>query len=137
MMRAMKIAYVTLLLCAVACGKKESATPAGPSCADAIGKAVGGFPQSPGSEPIIAKLKTVMTTRCESDQWSAAARTCYATQVTDMAGMKKCRETTLTKEQNDAVMGEIRTAMTGAGGAGGGPMHGAPSAGSAGSGSSQ
>ena len=73
-----------------------------------------------------------MTNRCETDRWSAAALECYATQVKDMSGMKKCRETTLTPEQNTAVMTEIRAAMAAAAGGGGGPMHGAPS-GSAGS----
>lgn len=137
MMRAMKIAHVMIALLALGCSKdksepgKGSSAPAELSCADAIGKAVSVMPAAPGGEQVVAKLKSLMTTRCETDKWSAAARECYATQVKDMAGMKQCRETTLTPEQNQAVMAEIRAAMMAAGGAGGGPMHGGGSAGSA------
>jgi hypothetical protein len=150
MMRAMKLATIALVLLAFACSKKESAdqtkgsaaAPPALACADAIGKAVSVMPQAPGGEQVVAKLKTIMTARCEADNWSAAARECYATQVKDMTGMKKCRESTLTPEQNTAVMTEIRAAMMAAGAAaGGGPMHGAPgsgsAAGSAGSGSAK
>jgi hypothetical protein len=143
MMRAMKIATITLVLLVLGCSKKESAdqgkgsaAPTGISCADAIGKAVTAMPQAPGGEQVIAKLSSLMTARCEADKWSVAARECYATQVKDMAGMKKCRETTLTPEQNTAVMTEIRAAMMAASAGGAGPMHASPSgSGSAGPGS--
>jgi len=140
MMRAMKLASIALVLLAVGCSKKESADqakgsapPPGISCADAIGKAVAVMPAGPNGAEVVAKLKTIMTARCEADTWTVAARECYATQVKDMAGMKKCRESTLTPEQNQAVMTEIRAAMMASGAAtgGGGPMHGAPGSGSA------
>jgi hypothetical protein len=42
-----------------------------------------------------------------------------------MASMKKCREL-LTQDQQTKLMTDIRGVMMGAAGAGGGPMHGAP-----------
>ena len=144
MMRAMKLASIAFVLLAVGCSKKESADQAkgsaapGISCADAIGKAVAVMPAGPNGAEVVAKLKTIMTARCETDAWTVAARECYATQVKDMAGMKKCRESTLTPEQNQNVMTEIRAVMmagaaAGAAAGGGGPMHGAPGSGAPGS----
>ena len=138
-MRAMKIAIAAALLALVACSKKEESgenVPAKGSatsltCATAIAKAVDSM-AAQGAGGVGAKLKTLMTARCEADKWSAAALECYATQATDMRGIKMCRETTLTPEQSQAVMTEIRTVMMSAG-SGGGPMHSAP----AGSGSAQ
>lgn len=116
----MKILFVAALA-VVGCGKKSSSS--GPSCADAIGKAVSAMPAGPTGGEVQAKLQSIMTTRCTEDKWPEAARTCYATTVKDMASMKKCREM-LSQEQQDKVMTEIRGVMMGAAGAGGGPMHG-------------
>ncbi|HEY5934160.1 MAG TPA: hypothetical protein VIU61_05995 [Kofleriaceae bacterium] len=125
----MKIAHIMIVLLALGCSKDKSEPGKGSakpelSCADAIGKAVSVMPAAPGGEQVVAKLKSLMTTRCEADKWSVAARECYATQVKDMASMKMCRETALTPEQSAAVMSEIRAAMMEAAGSGGGPMHG-------------
>ena len=119
-----KILFVAALA-VVGCGKKSESTASGPSCADAVGKAVSAMPAGPTGGEVQAKLQSIMTTRCTEDKWPEAARTCYATTVKDMASMKKCREM-LTQEQQDKVMTEIRSVMMGAAGAGGGPMQGAP-----------
>ncbi|MEJ7599944.1 MAG: hypothetical protein WKG01_18705 [Kofleriaceae bacterium] len=132
----MKIAHVVVLLALAACSKKDptgetkatgsAASASGLTCAAAVGKAVEAMSTTPGAEAVVTKLRALMTNRCEADKWSAAALECYATQVKDMSGMKKCRETTLTPAQNTAVMTEIRATMAAAAGGGGGPMHGAP-----------
>ncbi len=106
------------------CGKKSDGDKAasGPSCADAVTKAVGAMPAGPNGGGVQDKLKEIMTTRCTEDKWPAEVVSCYATSVTDMKSMKKCREM-LPQEQQQKLMGEIRTVMMGAAGAGGGPMH--------------
>lgn len=119
-----KILFAAALLVA-GCSKKSETATGGPSCADAVGKAVGAMPGGPGGGEVQAKLKTVMTARCTEDKWPAAALNCYSTTVTDMASMKKCREM-LSQDQQDKLMTEIRSVMMGAAAAGGGgPMHGA------------
>ncbi len=122
----MKILFAAALVI-TGCSKKSETKPAasGPSCAEAVSKAVGAMPGGPGGGEVQAKLQTVMTTRCTEDNWPAEVRSCYATTVTDMASMKKCRET-LPQEQQQKLMTDIRTVMMGAAGAGGGPLHGAP-----------
>lgn len=127
----MKILFVAALV-AAGCGKKSETTASGPSCADAVSKAVEAMPSGPGGGEVQAKLKTIMTTRCTEDKWAPTAVNCYATTVTDMASMKKCREM-LTQDQQAKLMAEIRAVMMGAAGTGGGPMHGggAPSGGEA------
>lgn len=92
------------------------------ACGDAAARAVGKLPAGASGGEVQAKLKTIIATRCTEDQWPTTTVHCYATQVNDMADMKKCRET-LPKEQQDKLMGEIRAVMAGAAG-GGGPMHG-------------
>jgi hypothetical protein len=121
----MKVGFVTALALALAACGKKSETSSAPSCADAVGKAVDAMPAGPTGGEVQAKLKTVMTTRCTEDKWPAAALNCYATSVTDMASMKKCREL-LTQDQQTKLMTDIRSVMMGAAGAGGGPMHGGP-----------
>ena len=123
----MRMILFAAVLAFAGCKNKDSDNAAGPSCADAIAKAVGAMPGGPGGGSVQAQLKTIMTNRCTEDHWPAAVINCYATQVTDMASMKKCRET-LPPDQQQKLMGEIRTVMMSAAGAGGGPMHGAPSA---------
>jgi hypothetical protein len=121
------ILFVAALALGLAgCKKKSETTAAGPSCADAIAKAVGAMPGGPGGGDVQAKLKTIMTTRCTDDKWPADVINCYATKATDMATMKQCREM-LPADKQQALMNEIRAVMMGAAGAGGGPMHGAPS----------
>jgi len=117
-----KILFVAALAVIGGC-KKKSATESGPSCADAVSKAVGAMPAGPTGGEVQDKLKSIMTTRCTEDKWTAAALNCYATTVTDMASMKKCREM-LSQDQQTKLMTEIRSVMMGAAGAGGGPMHG-------------
>lgn len=123
----MKTILFVAALAIIGCSKKDESKSAqaagGPSCADAIAKAVGAMPAGPGGGDVQAKLKDIMTTRCTEDKWPAAVVECYATQVTDMASMKKCREMIPGPEQQK-LMGEIRSVMMQAGGAG--PMHGAP-----------
>lgn len=114
----MKWILVAALLTA-ACGKKSD-SGAAPSCADAIGKAVGSLPAGSGGGGIQAQLRTILTTRCTEDKWPAATIQCYAT-VTNMQGMRACRES-LPPALAQKVQNEIRGAMTGAGG----PMHGGP-----------
>ncbi len=113
------------LLC---CGKSEAPAPDGAACASAAAKAVSAFP-STGTGAVAdvpAKLKAILTTRCTEDSWSAATIECYQTKVTDMRSMKICRET-LPQDQQQKLMGDIRTVMmSAAGGGGGGPMHGGP-----------
>jgi hypothetical protein len=126
----MKILFAAALVVS-GCSKKSETTASGPSCAEAVGKAVGAMPGGPGGGDVQAKLTTIMTTRCTEDKWPAAVVTCYATTVTDMASMKKCREM-LPQDQQTKLMTEIRSVMMGAAAAGGGgPMHGggAPSGG--------
>jgi hypothetical protein len=118
------ILFVTALALVAGC-KKKSDTAAGPSCADAITKAVGAMPGGPGGGDVQAQLKTIMTKRCTEDAWPQDAINCYATQAKDMASMKQCREK-LPQDKQDKLMTEIRAVMMGAAGAGGGPMHGAP-----------
>lgn len=118
---------VALALASAGCKKKSSATAAGPSCADAIGKAVGAMPGGPGAGDVMAQLKELMTRRCTEDAWPPEVIKCYATEVTNMASMKKCREQ-LPADKQQKLMNEIRGVMMGASGAGAGPMHGAPSA---------
>lgn len=122
----LKILFAAALV-VTGCGKK-SETAGGPSCADAVSKAVGAMPGGPGGGEVQAKLQTIMTTRCTEDKWPAEALSCYATTVKDMASMKKCREM-LSQDQQTKLMTEIRAVMMGAAG-GGGPMHGAPTGGS-------
>ncbi len=117
-----KILFVAALA-AVGCSKKSGTTTGGPSCAEAVTKAVGAMPGGPGGGEVQTKLQSIMTTRCTEDKWPPAVVTCYATTVTDMASMKKCREM-LPQDQQTKLMTEIRTVMMGAAGAGGGPMHG-------------
>jgi len=123
----MKTILFVAALALVGCSKKSENNSAqaatGPSCADAIAKAVGAMPAGPGGGDVQTKLKDIMTTRCTEDKWPAAVVECYATQVTDMASMKKCREQ-IPGPAQQKLMGEIRTVMMNAGGAG--PMH-APS----------
>lgn len=109
-------------LATTGCSKKsETGTAAGgPSCADAVSKAVNAMP-GPGGGEVKPKLQQIMTTRCTEDKWPADVINCYATQVSDMASMKKCREM-LPQDAQQKMMGEIRAVMMSAGG--GGPMHG-------------
>jgi hypothetical protein len=126
----MKILFAAALVVS-GCSKKSETTASGPSCAEAVSKAVGAMPGGPGGGEVQAKLTTIMTARCTEDKWPAAVVTCYATTVTDMASMKKCREM-LPQDQQTKLMTEIRSVMMGAAAAGGGgPMHGggAPSGG--------
>jgi hypothetical protein len=124
----MKTILLMAALALVGCKKKtETSAAEGPSCADAIAKAVGAMPGGPGGGTVQAQLKELMTRRCTEDKWPAEVVSCYATQVTDMASMKTCREK-LPQDKQTALMTEIRGVMMGASGAGGGPMHGAPSA---------
>jgi hypothetical protein len=122
-----KIVFAAVLVIAGCSKKSEEAggAPAGTSCAEAAEKAVGALPAGSNGGEVQTKLRGILTTRCTEDKWPAATVECYATQVKDMSGMRKCRET-LPKEQQDKMMTEIRAAMMGAAGAGGGPMHGAP-----------
>ncbi len=120
---AMKKILFAAVLVASGCSKKSETTAGGPSCADAVTKAVGAMPGGPGGGEVQTKLQSIMTTRCTEDKWAPAAVSCYATTVKDMASMKKCREM-LTPEQQQKLMTEIRAVMMGAAGAGGGPMHG-------------
>ena len=125
--RDMKMILFAAVLALTGCKKKSETTAAGPSCADAIAKAVNAMPGGPGGGDVQAKLKTIMTTRCTDDKWPADVINCYATQATDMASMKKCREM-LPADKQQALMNEIRAVMMGAAASGGGgPMHGAPS----------
>jgi len=124
----MKTILLMAALALVGCKKKTDTSAAGgPSCADAIAKAVGAMPGGPGGGTVQAQLKELMTRRCTEDKWPAEVVNCYATQVTDMMSMKQCREK-LPQDKQTALMTEIRGVMMGASGAGGGPMHGAPSA---------
>ena len=120
----MKTILFMAALALVGCKKKsETTAAAGPSCADAISKAVGAMPGGPGGGDVQAQLKEIMTRRCTEDAWPPEVVSCYATQATDMASMKKCRET-LPADKQQKLMTEIRGVMMGAAGAGGGPMHG-------------
>jgi hypothetical protein len=111
------------------CGKKSSS---GPSCADAIDKAVAAMPGGPGGDEMKGKLRGIFTKHCTEDKWNADVIKCYANDAHDMQSMKACREK-LTPEQQQAVMSDVRATMMGAMG-GGGPMHGGPAmGGSAGS----
>ena len=124
------ILFMAAALALVGC-KKKSETPTGPSCGDAIAKAVGAMPGGPGAGEVQTKLKEIMTKRCTDDAWPADVINCYATQANDMASMKKCREM-LPADKQQALMTDIRGVMMGAAaGGGGGPMHGAPASGSA------
>src|SRR3954469_23233051 len=119
----MKNFIVIAALVFAGCGKKASSD--GPTCADAVAKAVGAMPGGPGGgDEVKVKLQGIMTTRCTDDKWSAEVRACYATQVKDMASMKACREK-LTPDQQQKAMADIRSVMMGAMGGAGGPMHGA------------
>jgi len=126
MLLRMKMLLLIAALAMAGCSKKSDAGSAqaggAGACGDAIAKAVGAMPGGPGAGDVQAKLKTILTTRCTEDKWPAAVVDCYATKATDMASMKQCREL-LPPDQQQAVMGEIRAVMMGAGGAG--PMHGA------------
>jgi hypothetical protein len=119
----MKLTTVAVMaaLAITGCSKKsdKGSAAGGPSCADAISKAVNAMP-GPGGGEVKTKLQQIMTTRCTEDKWSAEAINCYATQASDMASMKKCREM-LPPDEQQKVMGEIRAVMMSA--AGGGPMH--------------
>jgi hypothetical protein len=132
----MKHALIVAALLFAGCGKK-SETAAGPSCADAVEKALAAMPGGPGAgDEIKGKLRGIYTKHCTDDKWSADAIKCYANDVKDMSSMKACREK-LTPEQSEALMGEVRATMMGAAGSmgGGGPMHGGgPSAPPAGTG---
>jgi hypothetical protein len=120
----MKKILFAATLALIGCSKKSGQdTASGPSCAEAVTKAVGAMPGGPGGGEVQAKLQTIMTTRCTEDKWPPAVVSCYATTVKDMASMKKCREM-LSQEQQTKLMTEIRAVMMGAAGAGGGPMHG-------------
>jgi len=125
----MKLIALALMaaLATTGCSKKsdKGSAAGGPSCADAISKAVTKMPGSGGGE-VKAKLQQIMTTACTDDKWSAEVINCYATQASDMASMKKCREM-LPPEEQQKVLGEIRAVMMSAGG--GGPMHGGPGGG--------
>jgi hypothetical protein len=130
----MKILFAAALV-VTGCSKKSDTGKAasGPSCGEAVQKAVGAMPAGPGAGDVQAKLQTVMTTRCTEDKWPTEVLTCYATTVTDMASMKKCREI-LPQDQQQNLMNDIRTVMMSAAAAGGGgPPHGgsAPEQGSA------
>jgi hypothetical protein len=115
------VLIVAALLLAVGCEKKSQTS--GPSCADAVEKALGAMPGGPGAgDEIKGKLRAIYTKHCTDDKWSADAIKCFANDVKDMLGMKACREK-LTAAQSDALMGEVRATMMGAAGAGGGPMH--------------
>src|SRR6478735_825735 len=114
-----KILFAAAII-ASGCSKKSETTA--PSCADAVSKAVGAMPGGPGGGEVQTKLQQIMTTRCTEDKWPPAAVNCYATQVKDMASMKKCREL-LPQDQQQKLMTEIRAVMMGAAG-GAGPMHG-------------
>lgn len=118
----MKILFAAALV-VTGCSKKSDTSSGGPSCAEAVGKAVGAMPGGPGGGEVKAKLQTIMTTRCTEDKWPPAVVSCYATSVTDMASMKKCREM-LSQDQQAKLMSDIRAVMMGAAGTGGGPMHG-------------
>lgn len=118
---------LAVALALTGCKKKSGDTASGPSCADAITKAVGAMPGGPGGGDVQAQLKELMTRRCTEDAWPAEVIKCYGTQVTDMASMKKCREQ-LPADKQQKLMTEIRGVMIGASGAGGGPMHGAAGA---------
>ncbi|HSD91348.1 MAG TPA: hypothetical protein VLB44_27680 [Kofleriaceae bacterium] len=118
----MKLITVAVMaaLAMTGCSKKsdKGSTAGGASCGDAISKAVGAMPGGGGE--VQAKLQQILTTRCTEDKWSAEVINCYATQASDMASMKKCREM-LPPDEQQKVMGEIRAVMMSAGG--GGPMH--------------
>lgn len=121
----MKLIALALMaaLATTGCSKKsdKGSAAGGPSCADAIGKAVNAMPGGPGGGEVKAKLQQIMTTHCTDDKWPADVVNCYATQASDMASMKKCREM-LPPDAQQKMMGEIRAVMMSAGG--GGPMHG-------------
>jgi hypothetical protein len=118
------------LLATGACSKKStdlgSAAPGTPAaCANAAAKAVAalpaGGPGGPASE-VPAKLQAIVTARCTEDKWTVATIDCYATQVHDMSGMKKCREM-LPADQQQKLMTDIRTVMMSAAGGGAMPPH--------------
>ncbi len=54
-----------------------------------------------------AKVAQVITERCEGDQWTAEAKTCFG-KITDEESAKPC-VTTLTKEQHDKVMNAMES----------------------------
>ncbi|HEY5947727.1 MAG TPA: hypothetical protein VIV40_19640 [Kofleriaceae bacterium] len=119
----MKTILFVAAIALLGCKKKdnEGAAGSGPTCADAVAKAVGAMPGG-GTGEVQSQLKSIMTTRCTEDAWPPAVIKCYATEVTDMASMKKCRES-LPADKQQRLMTEIRGVMMGAAG-GAGPMHG-------------
>ncbi|HUS30449.1 MAG TPA: hypothetical protein VMZ53_18195 [Kofleriaceae bacterium] len=119
----MKHAVIVAALLFAGCGKKSE--PSGPSCADAVDKAINSMPGGPGGggADIKDKLRAIYTKHCTDDKWNADAIKCFATDAHDMPSMKACRAK-LTADQQEKVMGEVRTVMMGAMG-GAGPMHGA------------
>lgn len=125
----MKMIVFVAALALAACSKDSgnagqgSATTAaaGATCEQAGTNAVSALPATGPAAAIQAKLKEVITTRCNEDKWPAASIDCYANQVKDMAGMKKCRAT-LPQEQQQKLLNMIRGVMMGAMG-GDGPMH--------------
>ena len=122
-LRGMKHLMLIAALVFAGCGKKSSD---GPSCADAVNKAVAAMPGGPGGDDIKGKLVGIYTKHCTDDKWAADARKCYANDVHDMQSMKTCRSK-LTQDQQDKVMADVRQTMMGAGmgGMGGmGGMHG-------------
>lgn len=118
----MKLLVLVAVAALAACGKSDAPAGGGAAessarCGEAAAKAVAALPGGSGAGEIQMKLQGIITARCQQDKWSAATIECYATQVKDMSGMKKCRET-LPPEQQQALMGEIRQAMMSQPGAG-------------------
>lgn len=107
-------------------GEGSAAAAPASKCAAVAAKAVSGLPAGADAGGIQAKLQAILTARCTEDTWPTAVLECYAG-VKDMSGMRACREL-LPAEQQQKLMGEIRSAMMGVAGAMGNPHGGGPGA---------
>jgi hypothetical protein len=120
-----KLLLLAVVLAIASCKKGDDAAK-GPSCADAISKAVATLPAGPATA-IADRLKGVLITRCTEDKWSPEVIACYGA-VTGQNAQKEmtaCREK-LPPELAQKARAEIQRAMLMSGAMGGGGHGAAP-----------
>lgn len=122
----MKLASILAVLALLGACKKSDDKPAAGSAAAttagatsagdcskverAVDSMAGNGPMAGSAAEIPAKLKKILVTRCTEDKWPQAAIDCYANDVKDMMGMKRCRDL-LGPEAGGKVIAEIRQVM--------------------------